>query len=49
MVTTLKALDATRQEQFSREVISLLESYNRAKDGTLTVSSEYLEAVAIRR
>jgi len=49
MVTTLKALDATRQEQFSREVISLLESYNRAKDGTLTVPSEYLEAVAIRR
>ncbi len=49
MVTTLKALDATRKEQFSHEVISLLESYNRAKDGTLTVPSEYLEAVAIRR
>jgi len=49
MVTTLKGLDATRKEQFSREVISLLESYNRAKDETLTVPSEYLEAVAIRR
>ncbi len=49
MVTTLQALDATRQEQFSHEVISLLESYNHAKDGTLTVPSEYLEAVAIRR
>ena len=49
MVTTLKALDATRQEQFSHEVISLLESYNRAKDGTLAVPSEYLEAVAIKR
>jgi SAM-dependent methyltransferase len=48
-ITTLKALDATKQEQFSREVISLLESYNRAKDGTLAVPSEYLEAVAIRR
>jgi SAM-dependent methyltransferase len=47
--TTLKALDATKQEQFSREVISLLESYNRAKDGTLAVPSEYLEAVAIKR
>lgn len=43
------AVDATRQEQFSHEVISLLESYNHAKDGTLTVPSEYLEAVAIRR
>jgi SAM-dependent methyltransferase len=49
MVTTLKTLDATRKEQFSHEVISLLESYNRAKDGTLIVPSEYLEAVAIRR
>jgi SAM-dependent methyltransferase len=49
IVTTLKNLDATRQEQFSGEVISLLESYNCAKDGTLAVPSEYLEAVAIRR
>lgn len=49
IVTTLAALDATRQEQFSGEVISLLERYNRAKDGTLAVPSEYLEAVAIRR
>lgn len=48
-ITTLKALDETKQEQFLREVISLLESYNRAKDGTLAVPSEYLEAVAIRR
>ena len=47
--TTLKALDATRREQFSSELLSLLESYNRAKDGTLVLPSEYLEAVAIRR
>ena len=32
-----------------KDSFSLLESYNRAKDGTLTVPSEYLEAVAIRR
>jgi len=49
IVTTLGTLDATRQEQFSGEVISLLESSNRAKDGTLAVPSEYLEAIAIRR
>jgi SAM-dependent methyltransferase len=47
--TTLNALDATQQEQFSREVISLLESFNQAKDGTLVAPSEYLEAVATRR
>jgi SAM-dependent methyltransferase len=49
MAATLKALDATRREEFSREVISLLESYNRAQDGTLMAPSEYLEAVAVRR
>ncbi len=48
-LTTLKALDAATQEQFLREVIGLLESFNRAKDGTLIVPTEYLEAVAIRR
>ena len=49
MVATLKALDATRREEFSREVISLLERYNRARDGTLAAPSDYLEAVAVRR
>lgn len=49
LATTLKSLDALRQEQFSHEVISLLERYNRAKDGTLVVPSEYLEVVATRR
>ena len=49
MIATLRALDATRREEFSREVISLLESYNRAQDGTLVAPSEYLEAVAVKR
>lgn len=49
LATTLKGLDAMGQEQFSHEVISLLERYNRAKDGTLIVPSEYLEVVATRR
>jgi SAM-dependent methyltransferase len=49
IVATLKALDATRREEFSREVISLLESYNRATDGTLAAPSEYLEAIVVRR
>lgn len=48
IVTTLGTMNATRQEEFSGELISLLESNNCAKDGTLVVPSEYLEAVAIR-
>jgi SAM-dependent methyltransferase len=49
LATTFNGLDATGQEQFSRDVIGLLESHNRAKDGTLVVPSEYLEVVATRR
>jgi ubiquinone/menaquinone biosynthesis C-methylase UbiE len=46
---TFKNLDAEKQKQFSSDVISLLESLNRATDGTLAAPSEYLEAVATRR
>ena len=49
IAAVLKALDATGQEQFSQEVINLLERHNRATDGTLIVPSEYLEVVATRR
>lgn len=49
IVTTFYALDEAKQEQFSREVIGLLESRKRAGDGTLIVSSEYLEVIAIKR
>lgn len=49
IATTLKNLDETKREEFSHEVISLLERYNRAKDGTLIAPSEYLEAVMIKR
>lgn len=48
MVMTFKALDPSKLEPFAHEVLSLLESYNCAKDGTLVVPSEYLEVVAIR-
>ena len=49
VVMTLKALDQEKQAAFTRDVLSLLESRNRAKDGTLVVPSEYLEAIAVRR
>jgi SAM-dependent methyltransferase len=48
-LNTVNALDTSTREEFTREVIGLLESFNQAKDGTLVVPSEYLEAVAIRR
>ncbi|HEY1390015.1 MAG TPA: class I SAM-dependent methyltransferase [Ktedonobacterales bacterium] len=48
-LTTFNALDAAKRDEFSHEVTSLLDSLNQAKDGTLVVPAEYLEAVAIRR
>ncbi|HJT56962.1 MAG TPA: class I SAM-dependent methyltransferase [Ktedonobacteraceae bacterium] len=49
IVTALQSLDAARQQGLTQEVADLLERYNRAKDGTLVVPSDYLEAVAVKR
>jgi len=49
IVTALQSLDAAGQQGLSQELIGLLEKYNIAKDGTLVVSGEYLEAVALKR
>ena len=46
---TFGALDADRQAAFSREVMALMESRNRARDGTLVLPSEYLEVVIERQ
>ena len=43
------ALDADRQAAFSRDVMALMESRNRARDGTLVLPSEYLEVVIERQ
>jgi ubiquinone/menaquinone biosynthesis C-methylase UbiE len=44
-----QSLDTTGQQRLSQDLMDLLEKYNIAKDGTLVVPAEYLEAVAIKR
>ena len=49
IVTALHSLDAAGQQGLSRDLISLLERYNLAKDRTFVAPVEYLAAVAIKR
>jgi ubiquinone/menaquinone biosynthesis C-methylase UbiE len=49
---TLKAfatLDAAGQAVLQRDITALIDRFNRAKDGTMVVPSEYLEIVVTRR
>lgn len=43
-----EALDPARREQLARDILNLIESFNKAKDGTMLVPSEYLEIVVTR-
>jgi SAM-dependent methyltransferase len=45
LTRTFAFLDAARQAAFTRDLLDLMESLNRAKDGTLVLPSEYLEVV----
>ncbi len=42
------ALDASRGEQLEQDILNLIESFNKAKDGTMLVPSEYLEIVVTK-
>jgi hypothetical protein len=44
----LQMLDAPNQASLRRDVVSFLEKYNRATDGTAVLEGEYLEIVATR-
>jgi len=46
---TMAALDAAQRDAYERDLLALARRHNRARDGTLVVPSEYLEAVAVRR
>jgi ubiquinone/menaquinone biosynthesis C-methylase UbiE len=46
---TFGALDAQKQQDFTRELLALMERDNVARDGTLVLPSEYLEVVIERR
>jgi ubiquinone/menaquinone biosynthesis C-methylase UbiE len=43
------ALDADGQRSFREQLVALANSFNRHQGGALTIDSEYLEVVAIRR
>ena len=42
------ALDAAKQDALAGEIEALMARFNRARDGTLVLPSEYLEVVAVR-
>ena len=48
IATAFQSLDTAGQQGLSQDLMDLLEKYNIAKDGTLVVPAEYLEAVAIK-
>ncbi|MGH3105797.1 MAG: class I SAM-dependent methyltransferase [Rubrobacteraceae bacterium] len=48
-VRAFAALDAEGQDALAGDLEALLEDWNTSGDGTLAVSSDYLEAVAVRR
>jgi len=49
MLKAFAALDAAGQQGLRRDLIALIESMNRGKDGSMAVPSEYLEVVIAKR
>lgn len=46
---TLEKLDSMQQRELRKELLELVEGFNRGKDGTMVVDAEYLEVVIVRR
>jgi SAM-dependent methyltransferase len=49
VLKALAALDETRREALLADFEALIARFNRARDGTMVVPSEYLEAVIVKR
>jgi hypothetical protein len=49
MLKAFAALDANGQAVLTRDLLALIGEFNRAKDGTMVVRSEYLETVITKR
>jgi ubiquinone/menaquinone biosynthesis C-methylase UbiE len=49
MLKAFAALDANGQEALRRDLLALIGEFNRAKDGSCIIHSEYLETVITRR
>jgi ubiquinone/menaquinone biosynthesis C-methylase UbiE len=47
--STFAKLDAPEQRALRKELLALIERFNRGKDGTMVVDAEYLEVVIVRR
>ncbi len=47
--TAFQSLDEAGRKELAQDLTALLERYNTARDGTLVVSGEYLEVVALKR
>jgi ubiquinone/menaquinone biosynthesis C-methylase UbiE len=43
------ALDATKQDELTRDILALIARGNRAGDGSMVLPAEYLEVVIVRR
>jgi hypothetical protein len=48
VLKTFAALDAQGQAALQRDLLMLVAEFNRAKDGTMVVPSDYLEVVVHR-
>jgi hypothetical protein len=49
MLKAFAALNANAQAALTRDVLALVDEFNRAGDGTMAVPSEYLEVVITKR
>ena len=43
-----EVLEGARREAYARDILGLLERFNRSGDETMVVPSEYLEIIAVR-
>ncbi len=48
VLKTFAALEPTAQDALQRDLLALMERFNRAGDGTIVIPSEYLEVVVTR-
>jgi hypothetical protein len=49
LLKTFVALDSEAQSALRRDLLALIEQFNRSEDGSMVVPSEYLEVVITRR
>jgi SAM-dependent methyltransferase len=49
MLKAFAALDADKQDRLHSDMLALVASLNRAKDGTMVVPGEYLEVIVIKK